>query len=164
MPSFDQIFQSQPWMSTIFHYICNLSLSGKRKIKQARGRKGSRVTPCVCFAVAEWMGWFKFVSSWLRFPVPCLWRVFPLNFKWSKIRSPHRTSHTFISLGVPAWHTRMESNTVCLTLLRSPLCSGEEITHCLCVISWNTPKAWPCTCQSWVFGSFKANQERKLRL
>ena len=44
----------------------------KRERRRKRKRKGSRMTPGMCLAVMEWTGWFKFVSCWLRFPVPCL--------------------------------------------------------------------------------------------
>lgn len=57
-------------MSTIFHYIRNLSLSGKRKIKQARGRKGRRVTPCVCLAVVEWMAGLNLSAAGSGFQRP----------------------------------------------------------------------------------------------
>ena len=44
----------------------------ERARRKTRKRKGSRMTPWTCLAVMEWTGWFKFVSCWLRFPVPCL--------------------------------------------------------------------------------------------
>ena len=66
--------------------------------------------------------------------------------KGNEIRSSHRTFHTFISLGVPEWRTRMESSAVCLWPCEKPPGSEEEITHCLCAISWNTSQVWPRRC------------------
>ena len=53
----------------------------ERERRKTRKRKGSRMTPWMCLAVMQWTGWFKFVSCWLRFSVPCLWSMFLLSFK-----------------------------------------------------------------------------------
>ena len=66
--------------------------------------------------------------------------------KGNEIRSSHRTFHTFISLGVPEWPTRMGCSAVCIWPCEKPLGSEEEITHCLCAVSWNTSKVWPRRC------------------